>query len=106
MPTADPLACNNDGLECFAAGNPTAAFPVAQAFKDCLKGGESGLLVGKSRWAERCYRLPSAAMSCDYDTVLQNLGFLLLWRGEQQGVNWHGRRFEGELFEGEWRGDP
>ena len=116
MPAAaDPLACNNDGLECFAAGNPTAAdFLLRQAFQGLPheRGICTGLALmqqGKVDQAERCYRL---ALSSDELRVrrsaAKNLGFLLLWRGEQQeGWHWHGRRFEGELFKkSEWRGDP
>ena len=41
-------------------------------------------------------------------SAAKNLGFLMLWRGDQQqGWHWHGRRFEGEPFKAsEWRGDP
>ena len=47
-------------------------------------------------------------MSCEVDSAAKNLGFLLLWRGDQkQGWYWHGRRFDGEPFKAsEWRGDP
>lgn len=118
MPAAaDPVACNSDGLECFADGDPAAAeVLLRQAFQGLPH--ERGILVnlglalmqqGRVDQAERCYRL---ALDSDelrvQRSAAKNLGFLLLWRGDhQQGWHWHGRRFEGEPFKtSEWRGDP
>ena len=114
---ADPVACNSDGLECFAAGDPAAAenycdrpsraYPMKKGILVNL--GLALMQQGKVDQAERCYRL---ALSSDELRVrrsaAKNLGFLLLWRGDQQqGWHWHGRRFEGEPFKAsEWRGDP
>lgn len=113
----DPVACNSDGLECFAAGDPAAAEALLRRAFQGLPD-ERGILVnlglalmqqGRVEQAERCYRL---ALSSDELRVrrsaAKNLGFLLLWRGDQQqGWHWHGRRFEGEPFKAsEWRGDP
>ena len=114
---ADPVACNSDGLECFASGDPAGAESLLRKAFQGLPH-ERGILVNlglalmqQSRvdQAERCYRL---ALSSDELRVrrsaAKNLGFLLLWRGDQQqGWHWHGRRFEGEPFKAsEWRGDP
>ena len=115
--TANPVADNSEGLECFAAGNPAAA---EELLRKAFLGipNELGILVnlglalmqqGKVDQAERCYRI---ALRSDELRVrrsaAKNLGFLLLWRGEQQqGWHWHGRRFEGESFQAsQWRGDP
>jgi len=114
---ADPVACNSDGLECFAAGDPAAAEALLrQAFQGLSH--EKGILVnlglalmqqGKVDQAERCYRLALSSHELRVRrSAAKNLGFLLLWRGDhQQGWHWHGRRFEGEPFQAsEWRGDP
>lgn len=118
MPAAaDPVACNSDGLESFASGDPSGAETLLrQAFRGIPH--ERGILVNlglalmqqsRVEEAERCYRL---ALSSDELRVrrsaAKNLGFLLLWRGDQkQGWYWHGRRFDGEPFKAsEWRGDP
>ena len=114
---ADPVQCNSDGLESFAAGDPAAAeHLLRQSFQGIPD--ERGILVNlglalmqqsKVDQAERCYRL---ALSSDEQRVrrsaAKNLGFLLLWRGHhKEGWHWHGRRFEGEPFTAsEWRGDP
>ena len=66
MPAGDdPVACNRDGLEFFAAGDPSAAEALLQkAFKGLPQ--EKGILVNlglalmqqsKVDQAERCYRL-------------------------------------------------
>jgi hypothetical protein len=113
----DPIQCNNEGLACFASGDPAAADALLkQAYANLPE--ESGILVnlglaltqrGLIEQAERAYRL---ALHSDERLVrrsaAKNLGFLLLWRGDhQQGWYWHGKRFEGEGFEAnQWRGDP
>ena len=115
--TFDPVRCNNEGLECFASGDPQAAdVLLKKAYRNLAK--ETGILVnlglalmqqGLVDQAERAYRL---ALNSDERRVrrsaAKNLGFLLLWRGDyQQGWHWHGQRFEGENFESnQWRGDP
>jgi hypothetical protein len=113
----DPIQCNSEGLECFAAGDPEAADRLLRrAYRKLSE--ETGILVnlglalmqqGLVEQAERAYRL---AIHSDERRVrrsaAKNLGFLLLWRGDhQQGWHWHGKRFEGENFEAnQWRGDP
>ena len=113
----DPVQCNSQGLDCFAAGDPQAAdFLLRKAYRNLAS--ETGILVnlglalmqqGFVDQAERAYRL---ALKSDELRVrrsaAKNLGFLLLWRGEhRQGWHWHGQRFEGESFlEHQWRGDP
>ena len=113
----DPIQCNREGLDCFAAGDPEAAdLLLRRAYRKL--SGEPGILVnlglalmqqGLIDQAERAYRL---ALRSDEQRVrrsaAKNLGFLLLWRGEhQQGWHWHGQRFAGESFEAnQWRGDP
>ena len=117
LQTADPVACNSGGLDCFAAGDPTAAEALLRkAFQGLPE--ERGILVnlglslmqqGKVDQAERCYRLALKSNELRVRrSAAKNLGFLLLWRGDQQeGWHWHGRRFEGEPFKArEWRGDP
>jgi len=109
MPAAvDPIACNSEGLECFAAGDPTTAEDLLRKAFQGLPA-EKGILVnlglalmqqGRVDQAERCYRL---ALTSDEQRVrrsaAKNLGFLLLWRGDhQQGWHWHSHRFEGEPF--------
>lgn len=114
---ADPVAYNSEGLECFAAGDPAAAEALlGQAYQGLPQ--EKGILVnlglalmqqGKIDQAERCYRLAISSNELRVRrSAAKNLGFLLLWRGDQQqGWHWHGRRFEGETFKvSEWRGDP
>ena len=113
----DPATYNHRGLECFAAGDPSAAEALLrEAFKELPH--ERGILVnlglalmqqGNVDQAERCYRLALSSHEIRVRrSAAKNLGFLLLWRGDhQQGWHWHGRRFEGELFKAsEWRGDP
>jgi hypothetical protein len=113
----DPIQSNNEGLECFAAGDPEAAdVLLRQAYRNLSE--ETGILVnlglalmqqGLIDQAERAYRL---ALHSNERRVrrsaAKNLGFLLLWRGDhQQGWHWHGQRFAGESFEAnQWRGDP
>ena len=63
--SVDPVACNSNGLDCFAAGDPAAAEALLrQAFQGLAH--ERGILVnlglalmqqGKVDQAERCYRL-------------------------------------------------
>ena len=113
----DPIKCNSEGLDCFAAGNPHAADDLLRkAYRNL--SSETGILVnlglalmqqGLVDQAERAYRL---ALKSNERRVrrsaAKNLGFLLLWRGDhQQGWNWHSQRFEGESFlANQWRGDP
>ena len=114
--TCDPIQCNTQGLECFAAGDPEAAdLLLRKAYR--YLADETGILVnlglalmqqGLIDQAERAYRL--ALQSTEQRvrrSAAKNLGFLLLWRGDhQQGWHWHGQRFEGESFEAnQWRGD-
>ena len=115
--SCDPIQCNSEGLDCFAAGDAKAADALLrQAYRNLAD--ETGILVnlglalmqqGLVDQAERAYRL---ALHSDEQRVrrsaAKNLGFLLLWRGNhQEGWHWHGQRFEGESFEAnQWRGDP
>ena len=115
--SCDPIQCNKEGLECFAAGDPEAAeLLLKKAYRNLST--EAGFLVnlglalmqrGLINQAERAYRL---ALRSNEQRVrrsaAKNLGFLLLWRGNyQQGWYWHGQRFAGESFEtNQWRGDP
>ena len=115
--SCDPIQCNIDGLECFAAGDPdTADDLLRKAYKNLAS--ETGILVNLGLalmqkklvdQAERAYRL---ALQSNERRVrrsaAKNLGFLLLWRGEyERGWHWHGQRFEGEKFvSNQWRGDP
>ena len=115
--SCDPIQCNSQGLDSFAAGNPEAADALLrQAYRNLSE--ERGILVnlglalmqqGLVDQAERAYQL---ALKSNEQRVrrsaAKNLGFLLLWRGDhQQGWHWHGQRFRGESFEAnQWRGDP
>jgi len=113
----DPIQCNSEGLDCFAAGDPdTADALLRKAYRNLPD--ETGILVnlglalmqkGLINQAERAYRLAlNSGEQRVRRSAAKNLGFLLLWRGDhQQGWYWHGKRFEGESFEAsQWRGDP
>ena len=115
--TCDPIQYNREGLEYFANGDPSAADALLRRAYAHLPE-ETGILVnlglalmqqGLVDQAERSYRL---ALRSDERRVrrsaAKNLGFLLLWRGDQQqGWHWHGQRFEGENFAAnQWSGDP
>ena len=111
-PASDPVACNSDGLECFAAGDArTAETLLRQAFQELperwilVNLGLALMQQGKVNQAERCYHLALKAMNCGCAAVLPWLSAALA-REHKQGWHWHGLRFEGEAFKAsEWRGD-
>ena len=113
----DPAACNAEGLDHFAAGDPHTAEVLLKAAYSGLPR-EPGILVnlglalmqqGRVGEAERAYRLALQSNELRVRrSAAKNLGFLLLWCGHYaDGWFWHRRRFEGEPFlQSQWQGEP
>jgi hypothetical protein len=114
---ARAVACNSQGLEAFAAGDPEGSEQLLrQAYH--LHPQELGILVnlglafmqqGLVDPAQRCYELASRSPDLRVRrSACKNLGFLHLWCGHwEEGWRWHGERFAKEAFlANQWRGDP